>query len=201
MHVAEKQQRITLPELKPKLRPEYVFNKLHERFPKAVHVVFSVLPDYIQSRPTCSRISTVVQSSITATAAESSTTAIVAESSTTATVAESSTTADTDPSLRQPLTDPYDPKNKVLSTPDLEQVCTHALNRIKVTQDEANFLDKSTINQSECLTWYEHRNGRITASHFYNVSRHIASSSTTYPNSTVASIKQYSPSIDHVYLL
>ena len=178
MHLAEKRQRITFPESKPKLRPEFVFNKLHKCFSKAA--VFSVLPDYIQSHPTSSRISTV------------------AESSTTATVAESSTTAATDPSLLQPLTDLYDSKNKVLSTPDPEQACTRALNRIKVTQDKASSLEKPTINQSKCLTWYEHRKGRITASHFYNVSQHIASNSTTYPNSIVASIMQYSLSIGHI---
>ena len=88
MHLAEKRQRSTVPELKPNLCPDYVFNKLHECLPKAA--VFSVLPDYIQSHPTSSRISTVAKSSTTATVAES------------LTVAESSTTAATDPSLPQP---------------------------------------------------------------------------------------------------
>ena len=77
-----------------------MFTKSHECFPKAA--VFSVFPDYIQSRSTSPKISTI------------------AESSTTATVAKSSTTAASDPSLPQPLTDLYDPKNKVLSTPDLD---------------------------------------------------------------------------------
>ena len=82
--------------------------------------------------------------------------------------------------------------------PDLEQACIRALNRIEGKLDEANFLENSTSNQSKCLTWYEHRKRRITASHFYNVSRNTASNSTTYPNSIVASIMQYNPSIDHI---
>ena len=212
-HLAEKRQRSTLAEPKPRLCPDFVLNSLHECFPKAA--VFSVIPDFIQSHPTTSRISnvarststaTVVTSSNTATISESSSTTTVAASSTTATIAESSSTAlaklsstaAADPSLPQPLTDLYDPKNKALSTPDLEQACTRALNRIRVTHDEADFLEKSTVNQSKCLTWYEHRKGRITASHFYTVSRHIASSSRTYPKSIITSIMQYSGNIDHV---
>ena len=104
-----------------------------------------------------------------------------------------------DPSLPHPLTDLYDPNAKVLSSLELDQACSRALAKINVTQDECHFLEKSTVGQSKCLTWYEHRKGRITASHFYNVSRHIATNSTTFPRSVVDSIMQYSnQSIDHV---
>ena len=212
-HLAEKRQRSTLAEPKPRLCPDFVLNSLHECFPKAA--VFSMIPDFIQSHPTTSRISNVARSTSTATVATSSNTATISESSSTTTVAASSTTATiaessstalaklsstaaADPSLPQPLTDLYDPKNKALSTPDLEQACTRALNRIKVTHDEADFLEKSTVNQSKCLTWYEQRKGCITASHFYTVSRHIASSSRTYPKSIITSIMQYSGNIDHI---
>ena len=123
----------------------------------------------------------------------------VTESTTTATATSESTTTATvtmssaiDPSLPHPLTDLYDPNAKVLSSLELDQSCSRALGKIKVTRDECDFLEKSTVDQSKCLTWYEHRKGRITASHFYNVSRHVATNSTTFPRSVVDSIMQYS---------
>ena len=142
----------------------------------------------------------------TATATAESTTTATPESTTTATATAESTTTNTvtmssaiDPSLPHPLTDLYDPNAKVLSSLELDQACSRALAKIKVTQDECYFLEKSTVGQSKCLTWYEHRKGRITASHFYNVSRHIVANSTTFPRSVVDSIMQYSnQSIDHV---
>ena len=200
-HLAEKWHRSTLAEPKARLCPDFVLNDLHECFPKAA--VFSIIPDFIQSQPTTSRISNAARSRSIATVTTSSSKATVATSSNTATISESwstttvpvSSTAAADPSSPQPLTDLYDPKSKALSTPGLEQACTCARNRIRVTHNEADFLGKSTVSQSKCLTWYEHRKGWITASYFYAVSRHIASSSRTYP---ITSITQYSGNIDHV---
>ena len=68
---------------------------------------------------------------------------------------------------------------------------------IKVTKEEADFLQKATINQSQCLTWHEYCKGRITASHFHDVCRHIRSSQ-IYPTSIVKKIMQYYSSTENV---
>lgn len=40
---------------------------------------------------------------------------------------------------------------------------------IAVTKEEADYLEQSTVLQSESLLWFEHHKGRITASHFSSV--------------------------------
>ena len=109
-----------------------------------------------------------------------------------------SSTAAEEPSLPLPLTDLYDSNSKTMSMADLEQACAHAMQSIVVSQDQADYLERSTVNQSRCLTWFEHRKGRITASHFYDAYRHIDSNSKTYPKSIISSIMQYGSDISHV---
>ena len=96
------------------------------------------------------------------------------------------------------LSDLYNPNNKVLSKADFEHACSCALDSITVTSEEADFLQKTTITQSSCLTWHEYRKGRVTASHFYDVCRHIDSNSQIYPKSIINRIMQYSSNTDHV---
>ena len=81
-----------------------------------------------------------------------------------------------EPNLPVPLHNLYDRKNATLPDADLRQLCSKAFDEIKITKTEADFLQKATIPQSQCLTWYEHRKGRITASYFHDVSRHMRGS-------------------------
>ena len=69
---------------------------------------------------------------------------------------------------------------------DLEQASADALNEIKVTDEEADFLQISTVMQSNCLTWHEYQKGRVTASNFYDVFRHMDSNSQVYPRSIIS---------------
>lgn len=55
-------------------------------------------------------------------------------------------------------------------------------------QEESDFLEESTRKQSNTQTWYDHRKGRITASHFHDVLRYKGK---TYPKSIVKAIMQY----------
>lgn len=108
-----------------------------------------------------------------------------------------------EPSLPVPLWEVYDPNAKTLSSSELKERCCATFNNIQVTQEEADFLQKATASQSSCTTWYEHRKGRITASHFYNVFSHITSNSQNsrarvYPKSIVKRIMQYYSCADNV---
>ena len=100
-----------------------------------------------------------------------------------------------------PLTDLYSPNNRSLSMTDLEQASADALNEIKVTDEEADFLQISTVMQSNCPTWHEYRKGRVTASNFYDVFRHMDSNSQVYPRSIICRIMQYYPNPDNVAAL
>ena len=102
-----------------------------------------------------------------------------------------------EPNLPVPLHNLYDRENTTLPNTDLRQLCAKAFHEIKITKDEADFLQKATIPQSQCLTWHEHRKGRITASYFYDVSRHIRGSQ-CYPTSIVKRIMQYYGSSENV---
>ena len=59
---------------------------------------------------------------------------------------------------------------------------------LKILQEESDFLEESTRKQSNTQTWYDHRKGRITASHFHDVLRYKGK---TYPKSIVKAIMQY----------
>ena len=60
----------------------------------------------------------------------------------------------------------YVSRNPRLSGEELRAQCERVFGAIKVTRDEADFLAASTTLRSECLMWFEHRKGRITASQF-----------------------------------
>lgn len=106
-----------------------------------------------------------------------------------------------EPSLPIPLWELYDPNAKKLTLSELKERCSTTFNAIQVTQKEADFLQKTTVSQSSCTTWYDHRKGRITASHFYDVFTHMTSTrpnSKVYPKSIVKRIMQYYSCSDNV---
>ena len=110
---------------------------------------------------------------------------------------DSSTCTVVEPNLPFPLHKLYNASNATLTDVDLKQQCAKVFEEIKVTKEEADFLQKATINQSQCLTWHEYRKGRITAFHFYDVCRHVLSSR-IYPTSIVKRIMQYYSSTKNV---
>ena len=64
----------------------------------------------------------------------------------------------------------YDPKFAQMSHDMLMAECENVFHsNIAVTKEEADYLEQSTVLQSESLLWFEHRKGRITASHFGSV--------------------------------
>ena len=74
--------------------------------------------------------------------------------------------------LPMPLTDLMDEKYVDMSDTDLAVVCADMFpGAIKITEDEAEYLEESTKLQSQCLLWFKYRTGRITASKFAAVSR------------------------------
>ena len=77
-----------------------------------------------------------------------------------------------EPNLPAKLDSLYDRKNYCLSENDLFELSNKTFEHLKVTQEEADFLEKSTRAQSKSTVWYDHRIGRITASHFYEVLKH-----------------------------
>ena len=78
------------------------------------------------------------------------------------------------PCLPTPLLHLKHPKYEKMAESELTSACEKAFNDLKVTEDEAKYLDlclESTKLQSQCLLWHTHRGGRITASRFSAVSR------------------------------
>ena len=73
--------------------------------------------------------------------------------------------------LPTPLLHLKDPKYEKMAESELTSACEKAFNDLKVTEDEAKYLEESTKLQSQCLLWHTHRGGRITASRFSAVSR------------------------------
>ena len=57
-----------------------------------------------------------------------------------------------------------------------------------VTQQQADNLCAATVHQSISEVWFEHRVGRITASHMHNV---FSYKGKRYPSSLINSIMQY----------
>lgn len=66
--------------------------------------------------------------------------------------------------LPKPLTSLFNDSNKQLTPQELENKYEATFNNLKATDEECEYLKKSTINQSNSLTWHEQRVGRITAS-------------------------------------
>ena len=59
------------------------------------------------------------------------------------------------------------PKYRTMSKEDINLECHRIFNEeIKITQEEADYLEKSTKLQAQSLLWFAHRRGRITASKF-----------------------------------
>ena len=105
---------------------------------------------------------------------------------------------DLDPTLPIPLHQLYEPRFRTLSDAELQELCLTTAKAIKVTSEEAEFLQIATIGQSSCTAWHEHRKGRLTASHFHAVCRHIDAASEVYPKAIVKKIMQYYPSAENV---
>ena len=103
-----------------------------------------------------------------------------------------------EPTLPIPLHQLYEPRFQTLSDDKLQELCLTTAKNIKVTNEEAEFLQKVTIGQSDCTAWHEHRKGRLTASHFHVVCRHVDAASQVYPKSIVKRIMQYYSSAQNV---
>lgn len=73
--------------------------------------------------------------------------------------------------LPNPLLHLKDVKYEKMTGSDLASACDKVFNDLKITEDEAAYLEQSTKLQSQCLLWHTHRTGRITASKFAAVSR------------------------------
>ena len=58
------------------------------------------------------------------------------------------------------------PRYKTKSDEELYNESEHMLEMIKFSEEDAEYLAEATKMQSESLIWFEHRKGRITASHF-----------------------------------
>ena len=93
-----------------------------------------------------------------------------------------------DPNLPVSLESLYDPKYQKVSKEELNRICVSTFEKLRVTQVEVAYLEKSTRAQSNSLLWYEYRKGRNTASFFSEVLRHKGK---TYPTFLVKSIMQY----------
>ena len=93
-----------------------------------------------------------------------------------------------EPNLPPSLLDYYDAKYLNCSETELSVIAIDICDKLKVTQEEADFLETSTREQSVSTVWHDYRKGRITASHFHEVLRYTGKS---YPNSIVKSIMQY----------
>ena len=83
------------------------------------------------------------------------------------------TTAPT-PSVRRRLPEPlsslHHPRYGTFQRDELIAECNkEVFTKLKITEDEADYLRQATSLQSECILWYKHREGRITASQFGSV--------------------------------
>lgn len=76
-----------------------------------------------------------------------------------------------DPKLPPPLTSLYKEENIKLNPTDLKEQCDVAFSRLKLSDDDIQFVNKSTEGQSENLIWHEQRTGRITSSTVHSVIR------------------------------
>eukprot|EP00731_Ephydatia_muelleri_P003205 Em0001g3205a len=92
------------------------------------------------------------------------------------------------------------PKYRTMSKEDINLECHRIINEeIKITQEEADYLEKSTKLQAQSLLWFAHRRGRITASKFSAVLHtSIASPSQSLVDSILAEkcFEAKSPSLE-----
>ena len=93
-----------------------------------------------------------------------------------------------EPNLPSMLTDLYDPKYTSLAGTELVSYISATFEDLKVTQEEAMFLEGSTRTQSLSQTWHDYRKGHITSSRFHDVLHY---SFKAYPLSIIRSIMQY----------
>jgi len=82
----------------------------------------------------------------------------------------------------------FDPKYASCSKKELELILKEKWTEMSFTQEEAEFLQRSTRSQSSCSLWYDYRVGRITSSVFGHVAK---CAEHKYPLSLVKSIMQY----------
>ena len=60
----------------------------------------------------------------------------------------------------------YHPSYQSMSEEDLKAECYKVFQGMKISEEESDFLAKSTQLQSKSLLWFEHRCGHLTASRF-----------------------------------
>lgn len=97
------------------------------------------------------------------------------------------------PSLPIAFTSLYNPEYTNLSHTELATKCDEILQNITVNQEESINVEELTRNQSLSTKWYKYREGRLTASNFYD----ICHTSMQRPSvSLIKRIMQYVPSID-----
>ena len=85
------------------------------------------------------------------------------------------------------LTTLYDTKYVKMEEDELARAIENF--QLKVTEEEAIFLEKATKEQSRTCLWHDHQIGRVTASMFGRVCK---CAETKYPSTLVKSIMQYS---------
>ena len=97
------------------------------------------------------------------------------------------------PSLPIAFTSLYNPEYTNLSHTELASKCGEILQNITVNQEESTNVEELTRNQSSSTKWYKYKEGRLTASNFYD----ICHTSIQRPSvSLIKRIMQYVPSID-----
>ena len=74
-----------------------------------------------------------------------------------------------EPNMPFPLCEFLKPHYKSLSQTALTQLVSETFLRIKVSKEEASFLELTTHKQTSSWEWFYYRTGLITASHFYNI--------------------------------
>ncbi|XP_061190608.1 uncharacterized protein LOC133198543 [Saccostrea echinata] len=97
------------------------------------------------------------------------------------------------PSLPVVLTSLYNPEYTKLSDTELATKCDDILQNITINQEESINVEELTRNQSLSTKWYKYREGRLTASNFYD----ICHTNVQRPSvSLIKRIMQYFPNID-----
>ena len=93
-----------------------------------------------------------------------------------------------DVNLPKQLFDLYQHCHSELPQSRLSELVDTTFSKLKVTQLQCEFLEKSTRNQSASYIWHEYRRGLITSSRFHSVLHHTGR---TYPKSIVNALMQY----------
>ena len=82
----------------------------------------------------------------------------------------------------------------------LKWLCEEVFEELGITEEEASYLQQATVKQSQSLTWHKYRQGRIIASYFHDVYKHMQSGR-KYPTSIIQRIMQYYSNMDNVNAL